>query len=134
SQLDPVILARVLREGFTAIAKQELANDPVLGIPLRLAGATFVDRKDGDRARSALAPVVETLQEGTSVIIEPEGTRSLTPMIGPLRGGPGGRGRAGGALWDPRGGGHPVGVPDDRAGPEGRLSHRPAGPGGGWSG
>lgn len=85
SQLDPVILAKVLREGITAVAKKELANDPILGIPLRLAGATFIDRKNSDQARSALAPVVETLQSGTSVIIAPEGTRSLTPMIGPFK-------------------------------------------------
>jgi len=41
-----------------------------------------VDRANTEQAKAALGPVVDTLREGTSVIIAPEGTRSLTPEIG----------------------------------------------------
>lgn len=82
SQLDPIILAKVLRREFTGVTKKEMANDPIFGALLRFVGATFVDRTDTGRAVAALAPVVNTLRSGTSVVIAPEGTRSLTPDIG----------------------------------------------------
>ncbi|MEE2034083.1 HAD-IB family hydrolase [Rhodococcus chondri] len=82
SQLDPVILAKVLRHDFTGVTKKEMANDPVFGAFLRFVGATFVDRTDTGQAVAALGPVVDTLRSGTSVVIAPEGTRSLTPDIG----------------------------------------------------
>lgn len=82
SLLDTALLARVLREGFTGITKKEMATNPLFGIPLRLAGATFIDRGDTGKAKDALRPVVDTLRAGTSVVIAPEGTRSLTPSIG----------------------------------------------------
>lgn len=82
SQLDPVILAKVLRHDFTGVTKKEMANDPLFGPLLRFTGAAFVDRSNTDRAKAALDPVVDTLRGGTSVVIAPEGTRSLTPEIG----------------------------------------------------
>ncbi|MEZ5149599.1 HAD-IB family hydrolase [Rhodococcus zopfii] len=82
SQLDPIILAKVLRHDFTGVTKKEMANDPLFGPLLRFVGAAFVDRSNTDRAKAALGPVVDTLRGGTSVVIAPEGTRSLTPEIG----------------------------------------------------
>src|SRR5699024_6561229 len=82
SFLDTVLIARVLRENFTGITKKEMAANPLFGLPLRVAGATFIDRKNTDKAKEALRPVVDTLRAGTSVVIAPEGTRSLTPSIG----------------------------------------------------
>ncbi|WAL47318.1 HAD-IB family hydrolase [Rhodococcus pyridinivorans] len=82
SQLDPVVLAKVLRQDFTGVTKKEMANDPLFGPLLRFVGATFVDRTNTERAVAALGPVVDTLREGTSIVIAPEGTRSLTPAIG----------------------------------------------------
>ncbi|PND48615.1 HAD-IB family hydrolase [Rhodococcus sp. ENV425] len=82
SQLDPVIMARVLRHSFTGVTKKEMASDPLFGLVLRFVGAAFVDRANTEQAKAALGPVVDTLREGTSVIIAPEGTRSLTPEIG----------------------------------------------------
>lgn len=85
SQLDPIVIAKVLRRDFTGVAKQEMARDPLFGPLLRFVGATFVDRGNTERALAALGPVVETLREGTSLVIAPEGTRSLTPAIGPFK-------------------------------------------------
>ncbi|MEU5840766.1 HAD-IB family hydrolase [Rhodococcus sp. NPDC047139] len=82
SQLDPVVLAKVLRQDFTGVTKKEMANDPLFGPLLRFVGATFVDRTNTERAVAALGPVVDTLRQGTSIVIAPEGTRSLTPAIG----------------------------------------------------
>ncbi len=46
SQLDVLILAKLLRGGFTGVAKKELANSPGFGLVFRLADVAFVDRAD----------------------------------------------------------------------------------------
>src|SRR3712207_6531873 len=79
SQLDVLVLAKLLRGGFTAVAKKELANTPGLGLAFRLADVAFVDRGDPAKARQALEPAVQRLREGISLVIAPEGTRSATP-------------------------------------------------------
>ncbi|WP_308166376.1 HAD-IB family hydrolase [Nocardia albiluteola] len=85
SQFDMVVLAAVLGAGFTGIVKKEVTANPVFGPLLRFAGATFIDRSDSAGARAALAPVVQTLRSGLSIVIAPEGTRSLTPRVGPFK-------------------------------------------------
>src|SRR5215831_15925237 len=85
SQLDVLILAKLLRGGFTGVAKKELANSPGFGLVFRLADVAFVDRQDNAQARKALEPAVEKLREGTSLVIAPEGTRSATPALGPFK-------------------------------------------------
>ncbi|MBF6171678.1 HAD-IB family hydrolase [Nocardia blacklockiae] len=85
SQFDMVVLAEVLRSGFTGIVKQEVTRNPVFGPLMRFAGATFIDRSDSAGTRAALAPVVRTLREGLSIVVAPEGTRSLTPRVGPFK-------------------------------------------------
>jgi len=85
SQLDMAILCKLMREGFTAVAKKELANDPVFGLAFRLAGVAFVDRGGHGDARQALEPAVQRLRDGISVLIAPEGTRSVTPALGEFK-------------------------------------------------
>lgn len=85
SQLDLALSSYLLRHGFTGVAKLELKNDPLVGLPFRFAGVAFVDRKGGKDPRKALAPAVKKLHEGISIVIAPEGTRSLTPTLGPFK-------------------------------------------------
>ncbi|MGY1805199.1 wax ester/triacylglycerol synthase family O-acyltransferase [Blastococcus sp. SYSU D00922] len=85
SQLDVLVLAKLLRGGFTAVAKKELANTPGFGLAFRLADVAFVDRGDPAKARQALEPAVQRLREGISLVIAPEGTRSATPSLGPFK-------------------------------------------------
>jgi putative phosphoserine phosphatase/1-acylglycerol-3-phosphate O-acyltransferase len=85
SQFDMVVLAAVLGAGFTGIVKKEVTANPVFGPLLRFAGATFIDRSDSAGTRAALTPVVEALRGGLSIVIAPEGTRSLTPRVGPFK-------------------------------------------------
>lgn len=81
SQLDMPILCKLLRGGFTAVAKKELASDPFFGVAFRAAGVAFVDRSGKADPRTALDPAVQKLREGISVVVAPEGTRSLTPAL-----------------------------------------------------
>ncbi len=85
SQLDVLILAKLLRGGFTGVAKKELAHSPGFGLMFRLADVAFVDRHDTAQARKALEPAVRKLRDGISLAIAPEGTRSATPALGPFK-------------------------------------------------
>jgi HAD superfamily hydrolase (TIGR01490 family) len=85
SQLDVLILAKLLRGGFTGVAKKELANSPGFGLMFRLADVAFVDRHSTTQARKALEPAVQKLRNGISLAIAPEGTRSATPALGPFK-------------------------------------------------
>lgn len=86
SKLDAIVLMKLLREGFTAVAKKEAANVPGFGQFFRLAGVAFVDRRNSGQARAALAPAVDKVRrDGVSLVIAPEGTRSPTPRVGQFK-------------------------------------------------
>ena len=82
SQLDVIIIAKLLRTGFSAVAKKEAAKIPGFGLAFRLADVAFVDRTDTTSARAALEPAVARLRDGISLVVAPEGTRSATPALG----------------------------------------------------
>jgi putative phosphoserine phosphatase/1-acylglycerol-3-phosphate O-acyltransferase len=85
SKIDPIIVMKLLRGGFTGVAKKEAKDIPFFGVAFQLAGVAFVDRGDPEQARRALEPAVAKLRAGTSLIIAPEGTRSVTPRLGPFK-------------------------------------------------
>ncbi|MGZ4665751.1 MAG: HAD-IB family hydrolase [Frankiaceae bacterium] len=85
SQLDVLILAKLLRGGFTGVAKKELAGSPGFGLMFRLADVAFVDRGNAAQAHKALESAVQKLRDGISLVIAPEGTRSATPALGPFK-------------------------------------------------
>jgi putative phosphoserine phosphatase/1-acylglycerol-3-phosphate O-acyltransferase len=82
SLVDLLVTTTILRGGFTAVAKREAASMPVIGRLLTLADFAFLDRSDGDQARDALGEARERLASGVSIVIAPEGTRSLSPTVG----------------------------------------------------
>lgn len=83
SKLDPIVLVKLLRSGFTGIAKAEAKKVPGFGQFFQLAGVAFVERGDMRQARRALEPAVAKVRdEGISLVIAPEGTRSPTPRLG----------------------------------------------------
>ncbi|MBF6187121.1 MULTISPECIES: 1-acylglycerol-3-phosphate O-acyltransferase [Nocardia] len=85
SQFDVIIVPYVLGGGVTGIGKKELTRNPVFGPLMRFVGVTFIDRSSTERARAALAPVVDTLRSGLSIAVAPEGTRSYSPEVGPFK-------------------------------------------------
>ena len=88
SAIDVLIIAKLLRRDFTAIAKQEIAANPLVGPVFRVADTVFIDRRNHDKAIEALQPVVNTLQDGLSIAIAPEGTRSAGDRLGVFKKGP----------------------------------------------
>lgn len=85
SQFDIVVMAEVLGTGFTGVAKREITKNPIFGPLMRFVEVTFIDRANTAVAKAELEPVVDTLRGGLSVVIAPEGTRSLTPRVGPFK-------------------------------------------------
>jgi putative phosphoserine phosphatase / 1-acylglycerol-3-phosphate O-acyltransferase len=85
SGLDMLLICKLLRRDFVGIGKQELKGNPIFGPLMRLAGTVFVDRFHHDRAIEALRPAVDALRRGLSLAIAPEGTRSVTPHVGPFK-------------------------------------------------
>ncbi|GAA2920697.1 HAD-IB family hydrolase [Streptomyces enissocaesilis] len=87
SPLDAVVLARLIEGDWCAVAKRELGSVPVLGSCLRFADTLFVDRNRPLQSAGLLDRAVERLSSGRSVLVLPEGTRALTPDVGPFRSG-----------------------------------------------
>jgi putative phosphoserine phosphatase / 1-acylglycerol-3-phosphate O-acyltransferase len=83
--IDALVASNVVQRGFTAVAKAEVKQIPVLGQLLTLADVAFVDRSDTSKAISAMQPAVDKLRKGVSIIMSPEGTRSLSPRIGAFK-------------------------------------------------
>ena len=84
STIDAPVMMKLLREGFTGLAEGEMAHAPGVGQFFRWADVASVERLDTERARRTIAPAIERLDEGISVVIAPEGTRSPTPKLGPF--------------------------------------------------
>lgn len=82
SNLDAVIVAGLIRRDVTALAKKELARDPMFAALGSIFSVAYVDRADPNKAGNPLAPAIEKLKSGMSVAIAPEGTRMPTPTLG----------------------------------------------------
>ena len=87
SNLDPPALFLKLPR-IAVILKKELSRLPLLGYVMKLGGFIYVDRKERNSRHRALNAGVETLRSGISLLIFPEGTRSLASEMLPFRPGP----------------------------------------------
>jgi len=85
SSFDVIVVSRLLRRDFTAVAKAELAHDPRFAPLGALADVAYVHRGDHSQSQAALGPVLEKLRAGISLAVAPEGTRSATPTLGPFK-------------------------------------------------
>jgi putative phosphoserine phosphatase/1-acylglycerol-3-phosphate O-acyltransferase len=86
SKADVVIGAKLLRRDMAGIGKQEIRKMPVIGKVLEMGGVVMIDRKNAASAIEAMQPLVEAMrEEGRSVALAPEGTRSVSPNLGPFK-------------------------------------------------
>jgi len=89
SKVDVVIMAKLLRRDIAGVGKKEIKSMPLIGKTLELAGTIFIDRENSASAIEAMKPLVDAMRnQGKSVAIAPEGTRSITPRLASFKKGP----------------------------------------------
>ncbi|MEE9409204.1 MAG: HAD-IB family hydrolase [Polaribacter sp.] len=84
SSADFFIILKLLRKDVTGIAKKELEMTP-FGPIFKAMGAIFIDRSDKKKALASMKNAADTLKNGTSVAIAPEGTRSGSKTLGKFK-------------------------------------------------
>ena len=85
NNFDVFMVAALVKDNWTGIAKKELEANPIFGTIGKLLDAAFIDRADTAAAVAALAPVEEAARKGLSILIAPEGTRLDTQAVGPFK-------------------------------------------------
>lgn len=88
SLLDPLVVFQMVQRDVTAVGKKEVEKQPLVGQFAWLINAALIDRADVQQAKQAMQPAVDRLAEGLSVVVAPEGTRSITSRVGPFKKGP----------------------------------------------
>jgi 1-acyl-sn-glycerol-3-phosphate acyltransferase len=81
SQFDIFALLGHLPVQFRWLAKQELFRIPILGPAMKAAGYIPIDRSDRRAAFRSIDLAAEKVRQGTSIVIFPEGTRSLDGQL-----------------------------------------------------
>jgi 1-acyl-sn-glycerol-3-phosphate acyltransferase len=76
SNFDIPVYLSALPVQFRWLAKAELFKIPIFGRGMRGAGYISIDRSDRNSAMASLAQAAQTIRNGASVLIFPEGTRS----------------------------------------------------------
>jgi putative phosphoserine phosphatase/1-acylglycerol-3-phosphate O-acyltransferase len=85
NNFDVFMVAALVKDNWTGIAKKELEANPVFGTLGKLLDAAFIDRADTAAAVAALGPVEEAARKGLSILVAPEGTRLDTQAVGPFK-------------------------------------------------
>lgn len=87
SNLDPIIVGITFPRRLRYLAKEELFRPFLFGRILRILGAVPVLQSDDVAAAAALKMFFKLLDDGESVVLFPEGTRSPDGQLKPLEGG-----------------------------------------------
>src|SRR5580698_4132261 len=85
NNFDVFMVAALVKDNWTGIAKKELEANPIFGTIGKLLDAAFIDRADSAAAVAALGPVEEAARKGLSILVAPEGTRLDSQAVGPFK-------------------------------------------------
>ncbi len=89
SKADVIITAKLLRRDIAGVGKKEIAKVPLLGKIMEFGGTVLIDRENTSSAIEAMQPLVDLMKnEGKSVLVAPEGTRTVSPKLAPFKKGP----------------------------------------------
>lgn len=87
SMFDILSLLAHLPVQFRWLAKKELFHIPVFGYAMARAGYISIDRSDRRAAHKSLLEAAQRIAGGVSVVIFPEGSRSMDGQIQPFKAG-----------------------------------------------
>lgn len=85
SNVDPPVLFQALHRRLHILYKAELRKLPVLGRVLEVGGFVAVERENRDAAFASIERAAESIRQGNSFLIFPEGTRSKTDVLLPFK-------------------------------------------------
>jgi putative phosphoserine phosphatase/1-acylglycerol-3-phosphate O-acyltransferase len=87
SKADVIIVAKLLRRDIAGIGKKEIKSEnPLIGRVLEMGGVVLIDRANSRSAIDAISPLVDVMRsEGKSVVLAPEGTRTVSPKLAPFK-------------------------------------------------
>jgi 1-acyl-sn-glycerol-3-phosphate acyltransferase len=85
SNVDPPVLFEALHPRLKILYKAELRKFPIMKTAFDVAGFVAVDRADRGQAFASIAKGSDSLREGNSFLIFPEGTRSRTGQLLPFK-------------------------------------------------
>jgi 1-acyl-sn-glycerol-3-phosphate acyltransferase len=85
SNVDPPVLFDVLHPTLRVLYKAELRQVPLMTTLFDLAGFVPVDRRAREQAMASISRGAESLRQGNSFLIFPEGTRSRTGALLPFK-------------------------------------------------
>lgn len=88
SMFDQFMIVPYIKHYMTAVGAIEQFRYPLWGTLLKQYGVIPIVRKNLKKAINSLSKAEDALNEGTSFLISPEGTRSLTGNLGPFKKGP----------------------------------------------
>ena len=74
SYVDGVLMTAVLPERFRFVIKREMTRVPVAHFLLRRVGSHFVDRTDKGKGANDMRSIIQTADNGGSLVFFPEGT------------------------------------------------------------
>lgn len=85
SYLDIFVQLAYLPDSARMIYKKEINRVPILGIAMLCAGFIPIDRKNYRKSIDSLIKASEKVKQGQSVVIYPEGTRTLDGKVGEFK-------------------------------------------------
>ena len=83
--MDIFLIYGFLGQPFRWMMKKSLEKIPLVGYACRKAHHIFVDQSSPRAIAQTIVEARQTLQDGTSVVVFPEGTRSRTGRMNPFR-------------------------------------------------
>lgn len=86
SKADVMIMTCLLRRDIAGVGKKEIRDIPVIGQVMEAGGVVLIDRENSGSAIEAMQPLVDVMRnEGKSVVLAPEGTRTISPRLNPFK-------------------------------------------------
>ncbi len=85
SMLDLFIMCYLRPPKTLGVAKKSLIYIPVIGLFMKAVGVVFLDRHDRMKALEGMRATKRLIDQGYSIVMAPEGTRTLTGELQPLK-------------------------------------------------
>ena len=85
SNVDPPVLFQALHKRLHILFKAELKKLPILGIVMQAGGFVPVERERREASMASIEVAAQSIRQGNSFLIFPEGTRSRTEELLPFK-------------------------------------------------